>query len=185
MVDGDGGAWKMVLGILSSSTEFHCCGCFASTAEALEAMPSLGARIVLVGAALPDRCGIQLVRELRARQPGLGIILASKTALDQVMARRAVAAGANECCLKPLKAEQCLLLLRVVAARCVPEHPAVPLTEREEQILCCLAEGLAYKEIADRLAISLSLVKKLQQRIFKKLHAHSRVLAVKKWHQAA
>ena len=183
VLGGDRGAWKTVPRILGGSTEFHWCGCFASAAEALEAIPKLGVRIVLVGAVLADLCGIEVMREPRARQPGLGIIYATKSGFDEVMVRRAVAAGANGCCLMPLTGGQLLLLLQFVAARCVPEHLAVPLTEREEQILYCLGEGLAYKEIADRLAISLSLFKKLQQRIYKKLHAHSRVLAIKNWHQ--
>jgi DNA-binding NarL/FixJ family response regulator len=164
-----------------SSTEFRCCGCFASAPEALDAVPKLGARITLVGAVLPDCCGLKCVRELRARQPRLGIILASSTALDAVMVRRAVAAGANECCLKPLNAEQCLLLLRFMAARCPPEHPAVRLTARDEQILACLAKGLAYKEIEDKLKLSPALLKKLQHGIFVKLKAGNRTEAVNRW----
>jgi DNA-binding CsgD family transcriptional regulator len=59
----------------------------------------------------------------------------------------------------------------------------VPLTAREEDILACLAQGLQYKEIPDRLNISMALVKKLQQRIFHKLGVHSRTLAVNQWHK--
>jgi DNA-binding NarL/FixJ family response regulator len=44
-------------------------------------------------------------------------------------------------------------------------------------------KGSEHKEIAARLHISSSLVKKLQQRIFLKLGVHSRTLAVNQWHK--
>jgi len=62
-------------------------------------------------------------------------------------------------------------------------YPGVRLTNREEQILAGLEEGLTYKEIWGRLGITEYLFKKLQQRIFRKLAVHSRVQAVNKWRQ--
>ncbi len=115
--------------------------------------------------------------------PGLVTILATSAALDEVMARRAVAAGAIEFCLKPIKAEVLHLALRFAAAHCVPGRPGVRLTEREERILAWLAEGLAYKEIGERLPAKPALLGKLRKRIYRKLHAHSRTLAVNKWRQ--
>jgi DNA-binding NarL/FixJ family response regulator len=44
-------------------------------------------------------------------------------------------------------------------------------------------KGFEHKEIAGRLHIGSSLVKKLQQRIFQKLGVHSRTLAVNQWHK--
>jgi DNA-binding CsgD family transcriptional regulator len=52
-------------------------------------------------------------------------------------------------------------------------------------VLACLAEGLTYKEIADRLAMSIPIVKKLVQRIFHRLRAHSRAIAVNNWRHTA
>jgi DNA-binding NarL/FixJ family response regulator len=183
VVDDDRQARRLVLGVFQTSPEFQCCGCFSTAAEALDAIPKLPVRIALVGLSLPDLCGIQCIQALRLFRPNLRIILTAAANTDPSVLRRALAAGADTCCLKPLHAEQCLAILRAAAARCVPHHSAFRLTEREEQILQCLAEGLAYKEIGERLAIGVPLLKKLQQRIFKKLHAHSRVLAVNKWRQ--
>ncbi len=56
------------------------------------------------------------------------------------------------------------------------------LNAREELILACLEEGLLYKEITDRLHISYSLMRKLQRRIFKKLHAANGAEAIQRWH---
>ena len=180
VVGGDRGTWKTIRRILSGA-EFQCRGCFASAAEALEAIPKLAVRIVLVGSPLPDLCAIKCVRALRARQPGLGIILAGDILLDLVMVCRAVAAGADDCCLKPLDAEQFFVSLRLLAARLTPEHPAAWLTAREEQVLSCLARGLAYKEIEGELGLSRASLKKVQHLAFVKLKARNRTEAVSRW----
>ena len=48
-------------------------------------------------------------------------------------------------------------------------------------MMSCLAKGLLYKEIADELRLSFSMVHKLQHRIFLKLHVNNRTEAVTKW----
>jgi DNA-binding NarL/FixJ family response regulator len=181
MVDGDMGAVEAVREMLGSSADFQCRGSYGTAGEGLEAVPKLGVWIVLVGAVLPDCCGIQCVRALRARQPWLGIIIASHAPLDEVMARHAVAAGANACLVKPLLAVQCLATLRLLAVRVHSTHGRFGLNERDEQFMWCLAEGLMYKEIADRLGVSASVVVKLRKRIFKEIRAPSRVIAVNEW----
>jgi len=55
------------------------------------------------------------------------------------------------------------------------------LTEREREILGLLAKGLAYKQIADRLAISRSTVHGHLNAIYKKLHVQSGTEAVLKF----
>jgi DNA-binding NarL/FixJ family response regulator len=55
------------------------------------------------------------------------------------------------------------------------------LTVRETEVMDRLAEGLLYKEIADRLGISYSAVHKHQQKIYEKLRVSNRTEAVIKW----
>ncbi len=211
VVDGDKGVWKAVHAILSGSAEFHCCGCFRTGAEALEGIPELGARIVLVGAVLPDGCGMQCVRRLLARRPGLGVILASSHALDEEMVRRALAAGVNVCCRKPLRAEWLLPLVRSMAARSFPEHRvagpmelrvhaapslaegsacketgerlAAQLTGAEDQVMACLAQSMLHKETAACLGFSVAKVKALQHKAYEKLGKHKAVEAVAAWRE--
>jgi RNA polymerase sigma factor (sigma-70 family) len=57
----------------------------------------------------------------------------------------------------------------------------VSLGPREREILDLLTKGLAYKEIADKLDISRNTVMTLVQRIYQKLHVHSRGEAVAKY----
>jgi DNA-binding NarL/FixJ family response regulator len=54
------------------------------------------------------------------------------------------------------------------------------LTAREQEILQLLANGLLYKEIADRLTISTSTVRQHIHHIYQKLHVQNRTEAINK-----
>jgi len=183
VVAGEPGLHQITSKLLGTSREFHCCGFFRTAADALKAIPGLEVRIVMVALALPDLCGIRLIRELRHRRPALRIILATNTQLDWPATCLAIEAGANWCCLCPPTQQQLLLALRLVLGGFHARDLQGRLTAREGDILAWLDRGLQYKEIPDRLDISLALTKKLQQRIFRKLGVHNRTQALNRWHQ--
>jgi LuxR family maltose regulon positive regulatory protein len=59
------------------------------------------------------------------------------------------------------------------------EHPmSSPLTSRELEVLHLIAEGHSNREIADRLVIGVSTVKKHLSHIFEKLDVQNRTQAV-------
>ena len=84
----------------------------------------------------------------------------------------------------PMSAE---IARRVVEAFHQPASPtaagadAVRLSKRETEILEQLTKGLANKEIADRLDISVETVRVHLRRIYEKLHVHSRTEAAMKF----
>ena len=55
------------------------------------------------------------------------------------------------------------------------------LSKREREVLDCLAQGLAYKEIADALHLSIETIRMNVKSIYTKLHVHSRGEAVAKY----
>jgi DNA-binding NarL/FixJ family response regulator len=57
------------------------------------------------------------------------------------------------------------------------------LSEREQQVLDLLAQGLIYKEIADKLQISYETVHTYIRRIYEKLQVRTRTEAVAKFLQ--
>ena len=59
-----------------------------------------------------------------------------------------------------------------------PKTPGPRLTDRELQILRCIAEGKSNKDIGDDLFISENTVKNHVRNILEKLHLHSRMEAV-------
>jgi DNA-binding NarL/FixJ family response regulator len=65
------------------------------------------------------------------------------------------------------------------------KNPADPqmsrLTPGEREFLEQLANGYAYKEIADRMKISIDTVRSYVRTVYEKLHVHSRTEAVVKF----
>ena len=62
-----------------------------------------------------------------------------------------------------------------------PESPIARLTPGEKEFLDQLANGYAYKEIADRMNISIDTVRSYVRTVYEKLHVHSRTAAVVKY----
>ncbi|HCW06587.1 MAG TPA: DNA-binding response regulator, partial [Cytophagales bacterium] len=54
------------------------------------------------------------------------------------------------------------------------------LSRREQEILDLLSKGFRYKEIADKLFLSIDTVRTHARNIYEKLHVNSRVEALKK-----
>jgi DNA-binding NarL/FixJ family response regulator len=68
-----------------------------------------------------------------------------------------------------------------------PPTPAVPnvennpnLTGREQEVLSLMAEGLLYKEAADRLGLSVDTIRAHLRNIYKKLRVRNRTEAILK-----
>jgi len=57
------------------------------------------------------------------------------------------------------------------------------LTDREEEVLACLGEGLLYKEIEERLRLSHTALRKRQHRVYAKLGAQNRTEALNRWRE--
>jgi DNA-binding NarL/FixJ family response regulator len=63
----------------------------------------------------------------------------------------------------------------------VPVSPGEELSPREQEVLELLARGYLYKEIAERLNISVPTVNTYIRRMYEKLHVRSRAQAVAKY----
>jgi DNA-binding NarL/FixJ family response regulator len=152
---------------------------------AIEAIPRLPARLVLVGLSLPDLpCGLQCVRYLQKLRPGLRLVLLVPAGREAALTAPALAAGARECRAAPRNARQCLELLKSAAEGLGPARLSAPLTAREEAILGCRREGYEWKEIREKLQISShSVVTKLRKRIFKKLGVSGTAAAIRMWEE--
>src|SRR5687767_10952310 len=58
------------------------------------------------------------------------------------------------------------------------QFPHEPLTEREQEIVALIANGLTNQQIADQLYLTLDTVKWYNRQIFQKLGVHSRTQAI-------
>lgn len=82
--------------------DYEVCGEAASAAEALDAIPHAAADLVITDISLPDRNGLELIKDLRALLPSLNILVFSMH--DEMMyAERSLRAGARGYLMKGAK----------------------------------------------------------------------------------
>ena len=176
---------------LESSADFVCAGAYRSGEEALQGMPGASPQVVLIDLRLPVMSGVECVRRLKDLLPGLVVIFLDDL-LGAATMREAFQAGGDDYLVKPLVFAQCLATIRFAAerrrgnggrtstgsARGLPQ-----LDSREIALLENLQAGLLYKEIAPKLGLSESMLKKVQHNLFIKLGVENRTEAVN-WYEA-
>jgi len=180
---------------------FRCVSTHGSAEEALRGLPAIKPEVILMDINLPRKSGIQCVAELKALLPASKCIILTAFE-DTELIFQALAAGALGYLLKGVRPAKLLESIRevheggspmssqiarqVVAFFHKPPHQALAeaqLSEREQQVLDCLAKGLLYKQIAAHMGISMGTVRTYLQRIYEKLHVHTRTEAVVKYLQ--
>jgi DNA-binding NarL/FixJ family response regulator len=148
---------------------------------------------------MPGMDGIECVKQLKILAPQIQILMLTVYE-DTERIFKALAAGATGYLLKRLEPEELLQAIRDVHAGGSPMSNSIArkvvasfqaahlagekqnsLSQREQSVLDCLAEGLAYKQIADQLGISINTIRTHLRHIYEKLHVQSRTEAVAKY----
>ena len=161
--------------------------------QGLRLAQSLHPDLVLVDISLPDKSGIQLIRELRKVDPNMKVLVVTMHAKVDYIAE-SFQAGASGYVVKESAAEGLLkgidtvlnggyFLDSAVSPQVVEKLMTLPakdarirdanydsLTPREQEILRLLAEGLNAREIADKLCISSKTVENHRTNIMHKLN---------------
>ena len=169
-------------------------------AEAVRLAAGLQPDLVIMDLTMPVMSGIEATREIIKNHPRMKV-LALSMENDRAFVVEALKAGASGYLLKPVRKEELVQAIRDVVAGGSPitssiarkvvvsfhRQPATPadeemnsLSERELAVLEMLAQGLIYKEIAEKLGISLWTVSTYVQRAYKKLHVTGRAEALAK-----
>lgn len=171
-----------------------------STAE--DALLRLGENcpdVMIMDINLPGASGIDCVRQMSHRCVKAQYLMYTVHD-DDHRVFEALKAGANGYILKSSTPDQILEAVkelhtggspmsahvaRRVVAHLRPQRGSEPvdanLTEREQQVLALLAEGLLYKEIGDKLGISVGTIKQHIHRMYEKLHVQNRTEAVNRY----
>jgi DNA-binding NarL/FixJ family response regulator len=200
IVEDDARICRSLAAMLGTARDIQCVAECGSAEEALKILPSLRPRVVFMDVHLPGLSGIECVRALAELEAKPQIVmLTSRDDSDAIFS--SLSAGACGYLLKPIRTNQLVAAVRDVftggspmtgqIARRVVEafsRPSGTLSEpvsdllsgREREILQLLSEGYLYKEISDKLDISYSSVRTYIERIYEKLHVHSRSQAVAK-----
>ncbi|MBD8063533.1 response regulator [Oceanitalea stevensii] len=184
-------------GLLSSLPGIDVVGQADSAAAAREVVAPGGADVVLMDLHLGDGSGIDLTRELVARDPALAVLVVTMSEDDESVAA-ALRVGARGYLLKSAGPEEVeravravahgeVILGREVAARALsalaPGRAAVrlpfpELTAREREVLDLLARGLDNAAIARRLVLSGKTVRNHVANVLTKLAVPHRGAAV-------
>lgn len=141
---------------------------------------------VLLDINLPDKNGLDVLKEIKAVRPALPVLILSQHGEEQYAAR-AYKAGAAGYLTKESAAEELAAALRKVlsggryvsrsfaerlAGHLSGEADAEPheiLSDREYLVLCRIASGKAVSQIADELALSVKTISTYRARLLEKL----------------
>lgn len=200
IVDDEVDLRENIAGYIDSAKGFRCLGMHSSAEDALVNVPKEKPDVVLMDINLGGMSGIECVRQLKPQMPATQVVMLTVFE-DTEKIFAAIAAGASGYLLKRLAPAKLLEAIRevheggspmsapiarkvVLSLQPVPATPrdeTTALSPREREVVDGLAEGQAYKQIADKLGVSIHTVRNYIRRIYEKLHVGSRTEAVAKY----
>ena len=191
--------------VIDRADGFKCVSDYGSAEDALADLPKIKPDVVLMDINLPGMNGVECVRKLKIILPATQVMMLTVYEdTDNIF--NALAAGASGYMLKRTPAKELLEAIHEVrrggspmtthiarkvvlsfqksaAASAKTAGELSELSDREQQVLDLLAQGLIYKEIAEKLGISYETVHTYIRRIYEKLQVRTRTEAVAKFLQ--
>jgi DNA-binding NarL/FixJ family response regulator len=199
IVEDDAGIRASLAALIRRAPEFQLTGDYPDADAALKAIPQKPPNVVLMDINLPGMNGVECVRQLKAALPAVQFLMLTVYE-DSDSLFRSLKAGASGYLLKRTASARLLEAIQDVHAGGAPMTPQLArrvvqffskpqegessvahLTPGERDFLDQLANGYAYKEIADRMNISIDTVRSYVRTVYEKLHVHSRTEAVVKY----
>ncbi len=184
--------------LINGSEGFRCVQRYPSGEKALPELLKNKPDVILMDINLPGMSGIECIRQLKAHQPGIPIMVLTVYDDDEKIFE-SLKAGASGYLLKntpPARLLEAIVELHDggspmsgrIARKVVQTFQTMGpssqetenLSKREHEILFYLAKGYRYKEIAESMSISTETVRTHLRNIYEKLHVRSRSEAVLK-----
>jgi DNA-binding NarL/FixJ family response regulator len=178
--------------LVSADAEITIVGECGLAAEAPALVQAAKPDVVVLDVALPDADGLRLARELRDRHLGLGIVVLTSHAEDDVLFR-ALETGVSAFVGKTAPNAEVLGAIRHAAvaassftatglahalARRAQPVSRLALSPREKEVLALLVNGHSVPTIASTMFVSLSTAKTYVARLYDKLGASNRASAI-------
>jgi DNA-binding NarL/FixJ family response regulator len=207
IVEDDAGIRESLSALIAQEPGFCLAAAYGDAETAIQNLPENASDVVLMDINLPGMSGVECVRQLKPAMPQTQFIM-NTVYEDNDRLFDSLRAGASGYLLKRSPSSRILESVREaheggapmtpqLARRLVqhfqtpsevqtsedrPENPEMAtLSPREKDVLEQLAKGYQYKEITEKLGISLHTVRGHIRNIYEKLHVHSRTDAVLKF----
>jgi DNA-binding NarL/FixJ family response regulator len=184
--------------LVRSDNELQMLETFADAESAIKKIPVNQPDIVIMDINLPGMNGIECIRQVKEKCPGVQFMMFTVYENDEKVLQ-ALQAGATGYLLKKTEPKRILESIKELSQGGSPMSSNIArklvnvfldvkkttkkeiLTERENEVLQLLADGLLYKEIAERLQIVHGTVRQHIHNIYEKLHVQNRTEAVNKY----
>jgi len=199
IVEDDAPSREIFSDWLSHADGIEFVSAFGNAENCAAAIPTQRPDVILMDIKLPGMSGIDCVRRLKPQMPQSQFVMLTVYE-DSQHIFEAVMAGATGYLLKQTLREELVAAIKYVhsggspmssylARKVVQYFPSTPspeagdmdLSPRESEVVHLLAQGYLYKEIAEKLKISVRTVDTYIRRIYEKLQVRSRGQAVAKF----
>ena len=181
--------------MIDPEPDLQACGEASDVMESLEAIERLSPDIVILDLNLRASRGLDLIKDLRARNIKVPVLVLSMHS-EELYAERALKAGAMGYLSKQESTETILIAIRKVlsgevhlspqfSAKLIKlivggdgttdESPVSTLADRELEVFQAIGRGMGTREIAEALKISIKTVETHKARIKEKLNARNHV----------
>jgi DNA-binding NarL/FixJ family response regulator len=180
---------------------FLCINKYGTAETALRGIPADQPDVVLMDINLPGMDGVECVRRLRVNLPTVSCLMFTVYEESEKIFN-SLLAGASGYLLKrsgtaelldaiqqahdggaPMSSSIARKVVNYFNKMGASNSDADALSPREQQVLELLAKGMAYKNIADQLSLSIETIRMNVKHIYTKLHVHSRGEAAAKYLQ--
>jgi DNA-binding NarL/FixJ family response regulator len=199
IVEDDSELRSFMEDVVNSCDDFLLAGSFATAEdfkEKFHAKTEINAVVMDIN--LPGMSGIECIEQLKPKNPKVQYLVCTVFE-DSVNLFNALCAGATGYILKSATEDEFIKAIHEIHVGGSPMSPQIArmvvssfpskksnknlisiLTKRERDVLNLLAAGYRYKEISDKLGITMATVRSYIRDIYSKLHVHSRTEAVNK-----
>jgi two-component system, NarL family, response regulator LiaR len=196
---------KGLTAFLATAKDIEVMAVASKGAEAVDAAKKHAPDVVLLDLFMPDQPAIETVRQIKKISPRSQIIIVTSHEGDEYVSAMTQAgvisyilkdtnpedlistirkAAAGESTISPRIAKALLAVVAKARATVGDDNFHEDLTDRQMEVLQCIAEGLSNAEIAERLNISEKTVKSHVGNILSKLYLNDRTqVAVYAWRE--
>ncbi len=196
LVDDDDKTREGLVFMIEQAKELRCAGEYEDCESALQAVEQDLPDVVLLDIGFPEgkMSGLDAIAKFKEKLPDVEILMLTVSG-DMEAVFEALRRGATGYLVKDIDSDELLRavteiceggapmsmsIARQVAESFRRDSPCDVLTDREQEVLTKLCDGLNYQAIADELFIAKTTVKFHIKNIYRKLHVSGKVEAVNK-----